>query len=82
MGKIKWCAIKQYLLKYTNFVGKECDQWLREAYYAYNYYVNSSRGFTPAELMFGRKLQVPLDMLYGLSVSNNRLFSMKEIKEK
>ena len=53
MQKIKWCPIKQYLLKYTNFVGKECDQWLREAYYAYNYYVNSSRGFTPAELMFG-----------------------------
>ena len=55
MGKIKWCPIKQYLLKYTNFVGKECDQWLRKACYAYNYYVYSSRGFTPAELMFGRK---------------------------
>ena len=28
-------VVKQYLLKYTNFVGNEWDQWLREASYAY-----------------------------------------------
>ena len=32
--------------------------------------------------MFGRKLRVPLDILYGLSVSKNPFFSMKEVKEK
>ena len=32
--------------------------------------------------MFVRKLRVPLDIWYGLSVNNNRFFSMKEFKEK
>ena len=32
--------------------------------------------------MFGRKLRVPLDILYGLSVGKNPFFSMKEVKEK
>ena len=45
-------VVKQYLLKYTNFVGKEWDQWLREACYAHNSSVDSSTGFTP--LVFGR----------------------------
>ena len=45
-------VIKQYLLKYTNFVGKEWDQWLREARYPYNSSVDSSTGFTP--FVFGR----------------------------
>ena len=75
-------VVKQYLLKYTNFVGKEWNQWLREACFTYNSSVNSSTGFTPDGLMFDGKLRVPLDILYGLSVSNNRFFSMKEFKEK
>ena len=53
-------VVKQYLLKYTNFVGKERDQWLQKAFYVYNSPVNSSAGFTPAQLMFGRKLRDPL----------------------
>ena len=61
---------------------KEWDQWLREACYAYNSSVNSSTGFAAAELSFRRKLRVPLDILYGLSVSKNRFFSMKEFNEK
>ena len=75
--------VKQYLLKYTNFVGKEWDQWLRELCYAYNSSVNSSTGFTPAELMFGRNLRIPMDILYGLSFNDReKLFSMKEFREK
>ena len=72
-------VVKQYLLKYTHFVGKQWDQWLREACYAYNSSVGSSTGFTP--LVFGRLLRVPLDRLYGLTVTNNRFFAMKEFKE-
>ena len=34
---------------------------LWEACYAFNSPVNSSSGYTPAELTFGRKLRVPLD---------------------
>ena len=60
------------LFKCTNFVGKEWDQWLRETCYAYDSSVNSSTRFAPVELTFGRKLGVPLDILYGLSVSNNQ----------
>ena len=75
-------VVKQYLLKYTNFVGKEWDQWMREACHAYNSSVNSSTGFTPAELMFGRNLRVPMDIIDGLSINEQRLFSMKEFRDK
>ena len=34
-------VVKQYFLKYTNVVGKELDQWLRETCYACNSAVNS-----------------------------------------
>ena len=75
--------VKQYLRKYTNFVGKEWDQWLREAAYAYNSSVNSSTGFTPAELMFGRKMRIPTDILYGLANNDsNAFFSIKEFQNK
>ena len=73
-------VVKQYLLKYTNFVSKEWEQCLQEVCYAYNSSVNSSTGCTPAELIFDRKLWVPLDILYGVSVSNNRFFSMKDLR--
>ena len=52
-------VVKQYLLKCTNFAGKEWDQWLREACYAYNSSISSSTGFTTAKLLFGRKLCSP-----------------------
>ena len=55
---------------------------MREACYAYNSSVNSSTGFTPAELMFGRNLRVPMDIIYGVSINEQRLFSMKEFRDK
>ena len=62
-------VVKLYLLAYANFVGGEWDVWCRECAFAYNSSVNMSTGFTPGELMFGRKLRIPLHVLYD--VSNN-----------
>ena len=73
----------EFLKLYTNFVGIEWDQWLREVCYAYNSSVNSSTGFTPAELMFGRNLRVSMDILYSLSLNDHAtLFTMKEFRDK
>ena len=41
------------------------DSYLLEACFAYNTSIHSSTGFSPAELMFGWKFRVPLDVIYG-----------------
>ena len=62
-------TIKNYLRKDLN--NKESkhpdwDLWLQKLCYAYNTSIYSSTGFSPAELMFGgRKIIVPIDILYG-----------------
>ena len=53
----------------------EWDCWLNEAAFPYNTSVHSSTGFTPAELMFGRKFRVPLDLLYGKLTQNKDFMS-------
>ena len=59
------------LTKYVNFFGGEWDEWLRELQYAYNSSVHTSTGFSPAELMYGRKLRIPLDIVYAYRNSDD-----------
>ena len=74
-------VLKLYLLAYTNFVGGEWDVWCRECCFAYNSSVNRSTGFTPGELMYGRKLRVPIHILYNIS-DGTRNETLTEFKEK
>ena len=43
----------------------EWDCWLNELSFAYNSSVHTMTGFSPFELMFGRKGRIPLDILYN-----------------
>ena len=73
--------VKQYLLKYVNLLGGEWDQYLHEMSYAYNSSIHTSTGFSPAELMFGRKLRTPLDILYGWKNEDENIpFSIRDFK--
>ena len=74
-------VVKLYLLAFSNFVGGEWDVWCRECAFAYNSSVNRSTGFTPAELMYGRKFRIPLNILYNVK-DNNKVTSFTEFKEK
>ena len=58
--------VKKYLLKYVTADGGEWDLWINEATYTYNTSVHSSTRFSPAELMFGKKHRIPLDIMYGI----------------
>ena len=53
---------KNYL---TAFVteNKEWDCWLSELSFAYNSSIHTTTGFSPYELMFGRKARIALDIL-------------------
>ena len=44
---------------------KEWDCWLSELSFAYNSSIHTTTGFSPFELMFGRKAHIPLDILFN-----------------
>ena len=76
---------KQYLASVieTDLKRKpEWDCWLNEAAFAYNTSVHSSTGFTSAELMFGRKFRVPIDLPYGKLTQNKDFMSFTQFTEK
>ena len=44
---------------------KEWDCWMSELSFAYNSLIHTTRGFSPFELIFGRKVHSPLGILYN-----------------
>eukprot|EP00795_Rhopilema_esculentum_P007318 gene7318-13030_t len=76
--------VKTYLtaaLEQNKLVSNVWDKWLREACYAYNTSVHSTTGFSPAELMFGRRFRVPIDILYGTFENTESNLSLQSYKD-
>ena len=44
---------------------KEWECWMSELSFAYNSLIHTTRGFSPFELIFGRKVRSPLEILYN-----------------
>jgi len=58
-------TVKNLLSAYVNENADNWDVYTRELCFAYNTSIHTSSGFSPAHLFFGRKLNVPLNILYG-----------------
>ena len=53
------------MTSYVQETPQDWDLFYKELAFAYNTSVHSSTGVSPAHLYFGRKLNVPLDIVYG-----------------
>ncbi|XP_027865809.1 uncharacterized protein LOC114140258 [Xiphophorus couchianus] len=56
-------TLKQMLRKFIDDAGKNWDKWLPFLLFAYREVPQASTGFSPFELLYGRQVRGPLDML-------------------
>lgn len=56
-------TLKHMLRKFVSSTGSDLDQWLPYLLFAYREVPQSSTGFSPFELLYGRQVRGPLDLL-------------------
>lgn len=56
-------TLKSMLKKFVALNGKDWDQWLPCLLFAYREVPQASMGFSPFELLYGRNVRGPLDLL-------------------
>lgn len=56
-------TLKSMLRKFVNDTGSDWDQWLPYLLFAYREVPQASTGFSPFELLYGRPVRGPLDVL-------------------
>ncbi|KAK7880059.1 hypothetical protein WMY93_033267 [Mugilogobius chulae] len=56
-------TLKSMLRKFVSTTGKDWDQWLSYLLFAYREVPQASTGFSPFELLYGRQVRGPLDLL-------------------
>ena len=56
-------TLKNMLRKYVSANGKDWDRWLPYLLFAYREVPQASTGFSPFELLYGRPVRGPLDLL-------------------
>ncbi|KAE9313118.1 hypothetical protein PF008_g19822 [Phytophthora fragariae] len=66
---------KDMVAMYVTEAQDDWDQWLYCAAYAYNGAKHSGAGYSPNELMMGRKLRAPSKLLRSNSVTQTRAFA-------
>lgn len=75
-------SCKNYLTSYVDTNRRNWDLYCRELAFAYNTSVHSSTGFTPAELFFGRKFNVPMDIMFGIVCDDEPVSCIDEFKKR
>ncbi|KAK7915896.1 hypothetical protein WMY93_011657 [Mugilogobius chulae] len=56
-------TLKSMLRKFVSTTGRDWDQWLPYLLFAYREVPQASTGFSPFELLYGRQVRGPLDLL-------------------
>ena len=65
------------------FFRREWWKWLRKLAFVFNSSVHTSTGYTPYELFFGRKVRIPVIILFSAALRNkSEVFSISEFKIK
>lgn len=58
-------TLEDVLSKFVSNHQRDWDQHIPLALMAYRSSVHESTGFSPSMLMFGREIELPIDLLYG-----------------